>query len=256
MRTTRTIRLAAAGVAFLLLGVAPTPARLTILCGGAAQAAMTRIAGDYERDRGTSVTLSVGTAGQLRQKLAAGAQADIVIITSTALASLQQTGIVVAGPPTVVGTTSIGVGIPDGTTAPDLRTPVAFEAALRAARRIAVPDPAFGASSGAAFIALLTRLGIAGEMAPKETLVPGGEACEVVARGQADLCIQNVTEILPVPGVTLAGVLPESLQTHLTYVGGVLSHAGNAAAAQDFLNYATTGERAAVLRAAGFTRPT
>jgi molybdate transport system substrate-binding protein len=216
---------------------------------------MTRIAADYQRDRGTAVTLTVGTAGQLRQQIAAGAQADIVIITTTAMDELQQAGTVVAGPPTMLGSTSIGIGIPDGTKAPDLRTVAAFEATLRAAHRIAVPDPAFGASSGAAFSALLTRLGLAAEVAPKETLVPGGEACEVVAIGHADFCVQNVTEILPVPGVALGGVLPEALQTHLTYVAGILAHAANAAAADDFLHYATTGERAALLRSAGFTRP-
>jgi len=78
----------------------------------------------------------------------------------------------------------------------------------------------------------------------------------VVARGQADLCVQNVTEILPVPGVALAGLLPEPLQTHLAYAAGVLSRATNPAAATDFIHYATTGERAAILRAAGFTLPT
>lgn len=255
MLRTRLLRLAAAGAAVALLGAGSGPLGLTILCGGAASAAMTRIVATYQRDTGTAVTLTIGTAGQLRQKLAAGAQADIVIITTTAMDALQQAGTVVPGPPTMLGTTSIGVGIPDGTKAPDLRTVPAFEATLRAAHQIAVPDPAFGASSGAAFSALLTRLGIAAEIAPKETLVPGGEACEVVARGQADLCIQNVTEILPVPGVALGGVLPEAIQTHLTYVAGILSHAGNVSAAEDFLHYATTGDRAALLRAAGFTLP-
>jgi len=60
----------------------------------------------------------------------------------------------------------------------------------------------------------------------------------------------------PVPGVALGGLLPESIQTHLTYVAGILAHAGNATAAEDFLHYATTGDRAAVLRSAGFTHPT
>jgi len=255
MLSVRIIRLSGTLAAVALLGAGTGPAGLTILCGGAAQAAMTRIVADYQRDRGTAVTLTVGTAGQLRQKIAAGTPADLVIITTIAMDALQQAGTVVAEPPTMIGTTSIGVGIPDGTTAPDLRTVAAFEATLRAAHRIAAPDPAFGASSGAAFSALLTRLGLATEIAPKETLVPGGEACEVVARGQADLCIQNVTEILPVPGVALGGLLPESLQTHLTYVAGIVSHAANPAAAEDFLHYATTGDRAAVLRATGFTLP-
>jgi molybdate transport system substrate-binding protein len=254
MSTRTTVRLAAAGATLVLLGAAPDPAGLTILCGGAAQAAMNRIVAEYQHDRGTTVTLSVGTAGQLRDKLAAGTQADIVIITTTAMNALQQAG-TVTGSPTLVGTTSIGVGIPAGAKAPDVRTTAAFEATLRAANRIAVPDPASGASSGIAFAALLKRLGIATEIAPKEILVPGGEVCEVVGRGGADLCIQNVTEIVPVAGVTLAGALPESLQTHLTYVGGVLARAANAAAAQDFLHYATSGERAEVLRAAGFTLP-
>jgi molybdate transport system substrate-binding protein len=250
------IRLVPMALAAALLGVAPAPAGLTILCGGAAAAPMTRIAAEYRRDRGVPVSITVGTAGQLRQKLAAGTPADVVIITTTALDALQRDGTVVSGPPTAIGTNSIGIGIPDGTKPPDLRTVEAFEATLRSATRIAVPDPAFGASSGAAFSALLGRLGLAAEIAPKETLVPGGEACEVVARGQADLCVQNVTEILPVLGVALAGLLPEPLQTHLAYVAGVLTRATNAAAAADFLHYATTGERAAVLRAAGFTLPT
>lgn len=126
-----------------------------------------------------------------------------------------------------------------------------FREAVLAARKVAYIDPASGGSSGIYLAGLFRRLGIAEEVRAKAILVPGGLVAERVARGEADLAIHQVSEILPVAGVTLAGLLPDAIQNYTTYGYGLSADTRNAQAATLFLVAVTASGADDVIRAKG-----
>jgi molybdate transport system substrate-binding protein len=227
---------------------------LTVLCAGAASAVVKNIAHDFERTHGDSVVVTEGTVGQITAKLAAGEHADVVILSAPALDTLMANGGILAGTRADLGRTGIGVGIREGAPVPDLSTPDAFKAALLAAPSIATTDPAAGASSGIYFAGVLRKMGIADTVRPKETLVKGGLSCDLVAAGKAALCVQNISEIVPVHGVTVAGPFPAALQNYITYSAAVAKQSTAPDDARAFIADATNPAQAPLWKSGGFER--
>jgi molybdate transport system substrate-binding protein len=220
---------------------------LIVLSAGAASTTVRQIAHEFG-----AVVVHDGTVGQIRGQLAAGKPADVVILSRPAMAALAKQGALIGSTRAELGRTGIGVGIRAGAPVPDVRTPEALKRTLLAARAIASTDPAAGASSGIYFAKVLRDMGIAAAVAPKEKLVPGGFSCTLVARHQADLCVQNISEIVPVPGIVLAGPFPPALQNYITYSVAVLKETTSPAVARAFVASLTSPRRAATWRAAGF----
>jgi molybdate transport system substrate-binding protein len=227
---------------------------LTVLCAGAASATIEQFAHDFERTHGRTVVVTEGTAGQITDKLASGQHADVVVLSAPALDALATKGGLLAGTRVDLGRTGIGVGIRAGTTVPDLSTPDALKATLLAAPSIASTDPAAGASSGIYFAGVLQKMGIADAVRPKETLVPGGFSCDLVASGKAALCVQNISEIVPVKGVVVAGPFPASLQNYITYSAAVAKGSTSPDDARAFIADATSPASASIWKNAGFER--
>ena len=150
-----------------------------------------------------------------------------------------------------VARVGIGVVVRQGTPIPDVSTEDALRRALLAAPSIAMIDPASGGSSGPAVLALFARLGIADAVRGRLVLKQGGAVADLVAGGHAALGLHQISEILPVPGVVLAGPLPASLQSYTAYAAAVGSHAGDPAAARRLLDTLHSPDAAAALRARG-----
>lgn len=227
---------------------------LSVLCAGAASAVIQQFAHDFERTHGRAVVVTEGTAGQITDKLTSGQHADVVILSAPALDTLATKGGVLAGTRVDLGRTGIGVGIRAGAAVPDLSTPDALKATLLAAPSIASTDPAAGASSGIYFAGVLQKMGIADAVRPKETLVPGGFSCDLVAAGKAALCVQNISEIVPVKGVVVAGPFPAALQNYITYSTAVAKGSTSPDDARAFIADATSPAHASIWKNAGFER--
>lgn len=225
---------------------------LLVLCAGAASEVVRDVAASFTRATGTAVSIVVGTAGQLRARVAGGERADVVIVPAAGIDALERSGLVVAGTRTDLGRTGTGVGVRVGAPRVDLSSPETFKAALLGARAVASTDPAAGASFGIAFAGMLDRLGIASQMKPKLKLTPGGPSCTLVARGEADFCVQSIAEIVPVAGVSLVGPLPPALQYYVVYTAAVPGAATDPAAARSFIAYLTAPAEGGAWRAAGF----
>jgi molybdate transport system substrate-binding protein len=134
---------------------------------------------------------------------------------------------------------------------PDISTVAAFVAALRAAPRIAYVDPASGGTSGIYFRNWLERQGLGAEMAPKTRVQAGGYVAELVERNEADLVVHQISEILPVKGVTLVGPLPAEIQLITTYSAGLSADAREPAVARAFLAHMTGATADPIVRDAG-----
>jgi molybdate transport system substrate-binding protein len=136
---------------------------------------------------------------------------------------------------------------------PDISTVEAFKKALLAAKSVAYVDPATGATSGTHFAKMLEKMGITADMKPKSLLKPGGYVVELVAKGEAELGVHQITEILPVKGVKLVGPIPADVNLVSTYTGVLV--AGASPEAKAFLDFATSPEAKAAVEHAGFQWP-
>ena len=131
----------------------------------------------------------------------------------------------------------MGVGVREGAPKPDISTTEALKKALLAAKSITYVDPSQGATSGVYFSGLLQRWGIADAMKPKTTLVSGGYPAERVAKGEVELVVHQISEIMPVKGVTVVGPLPKDIQKVTTFSAGLVAKAAQPDAARAFIAY-------------------
>lgn len=210
---------------------------ISVLCAGAARGAVVPLIESFQRESGHTIKFDYGTAGQILGKLKDGQRPDVLIVTTPVIADLEKAGTVAAGSATPLGRTSIGVAVAEGAQLPDIASVDALRRTLLAARAVAYIDPAAGGTSGKHFAAVLARLGIEDAIKSKAVLVPGGYAAERVAKGEADIVVHQISEILPVKGVKLVGPLPAELQLYTTYTAGLMSGTSKAEAARAWIQY-------------------
>lgn len=223
--TTRSLGATLLAVAVLVVAVLAGTGRaeaaeIKVVSAAAVRAVVTELAQAFEKETGHKVSLAFGTAGVTRQRLANEA-ADVAILTDVGIDETIKQGGIVAGTRTDIARTGVGVGVRDGAPMPDISTSEAFKRALLATKSIVYVDPAQGATSGIYFASLLQTFGIADAMKPKTTLVPGGYPAELVAKGEVEMVVHQISEIVPVKGVTLVGPLPKDVQKVTVYSTGI-----------------------------------
>jgi molybdate transport system substrate-binding protein len=239
--------------AVLLGGVTASGAQaveIRLISAGAVRAVVSSLSESFTQETGHSVQATFGTMGVVRQKLAAD-PADVVIASDTVLDQLLQQGVIVTGTRTDLARAGVGVGVRDGAPKPDISTPDAFKQTLLAAKSLVYVDPAQGATSGIHFAGVLQRLGIADAVKSKTILWPGGYAAEAVAKGDAEIVVHQISEIMPVKGVTLVGPLPKDLQKITIYSAGVATKSTATDAAKTFITYLIRPASKAKFAAAG-----
>ncbi|MBE2263885.1 MAG: substrate-binding domain-containing protein [Burkholderiaceae bacterium] len=224
---------------------------LKILTTGAFKQVVLEFIPGFEARTGVKVELQNDTAGALIKRISAGETFDVVFLTPGGLSTLADQQKVDVATIRPVAKVVIGVAVKSGAPHPKLETVEQFKEAVLGARKVAYIDPASGGSSGIYLDGLFRRLGIADEVRAKAILVPGGLLAERVANGEADLAIHQVSEILPVPGVSLAGLLPEPIQNATTYSSAVAASANNRPAATGFLAAMASSGADAIIRAKG-----
>src|SRR6266567_3270113 len=219
-------------------------AEIKVLSAGAVKAVIVNMGDQFEKESGHKLSVSFGTVGVTRQKLAAE-PADVAIDEAI------RQGSVVAGTRNDIARAGVGVGVKEGAPKPDISTPEAFKQTLLAAKSLVYVDPAQGATSGIHFASVLQRLGIADAVKSKTILWPGGYAAEAVVKGQAEIVVHQISEILPVKGVTLVGPLPGDLQKITVYSAGIAQKSEQPDAARAFISYLVSGPVKAKFAQAG-----
>jgi molybdate transport system substrate-binding protein len=224
---------------------------LQVLSAGAMRSIVTELAGAFEKETGNTVKLSFSTVGVIKARLADGAPADAVIMTQEAMQEMAGQGAVVEGSWTAIGRTGIGVAVRDGAPKPDIGSPEALKQALLSTKSLTYVDPAQGGTSGIHFAGVLQRLGIADQVKSKTTLVPGGYPAELVAKGDVAMVVHQISEIIPVKGVTLVGPLPKDLQKVTVYAAGVTVASTSKPEAKAFVTFLARPDFKPKLAAAG-----
>ncbi|HEV7477106.1 MAG TPA: substrate-binding domain-containing protein [Burkholderiales bacterium] len=221
---------------------------ITVLAGGAARHALEPVAATLQ---GHKVSFDFQTMGRLQQSLAAGQKADLVVVSSEVLERLEKDGKVPAGRGTPLARVGIGVAVHEKAPLPDISTPEAMRRTLLAAKSIVYINPKTG-TSGKYVEDMLSKLDILGDMKSKTTLIDEGYAVAPVGRGEVELGIHQISEIIPVPGVKLVGELPAQFQRYTVYVAVPLNESK---AVKDFIAHATGPQARERLARAGYTSP-
>ena len=187
-------------------------------------------------------------------RLARGETADVVILDGGIADDLGKRGLVRAGSKVEFARSEVGMVVRAGAAKPDIGSVEAFRSALLAAKSIAYSDSGSGTYLSTT---LFAKLGVADQVAGKSRKVrgpPSGEpVAAVVARGEAEIGFQQVSELLHVPGVTFVGALPAELQPGFSFVGAITSAAREPQAASELLRFLASPEAAPTIVKAGLT---
>jgi molybdate transport system substrate-binding protein len=236
----------------LMLAGQASAAELKVLSAGAVSAAMKTLSADFKKKTGTDVTFVFGNVGQIQDHLKAGDAADVVILSASALDALAKSGGVVADSAKPLGRVGMGVAIKAGAKRPNIATADAFKATLLATPSIAYSDPAGGGSSGVFFDGLIQKLGIADQIRAKAVLIRGGSAADPITQGKAAMAVQNISELVDVPGIHYVGPFPAADQNYLSYSAGVDTKSTQPKEATAFIRFVTSHAAAKRWHTAGF----
>jgi molybdate transport system substrate-binding protein len=242
-------------LAMMLSAASPDPTPLRVLAAGATESTIRAVASEYETRSGRRLQLTYGAVGLLRDRLLAGEEADLVIVTPAIIAQLDAKGLVRADPRADLGRLGGGLAVRAGAPRTSVGTPEELKQALLAADEIFIAAPET-ATAGAWFMSVAERLGISENVRPKLRTAPGGkEAMQRMARstGRA-IGATQISEILSVPEVSLIAPYPASLQQTTIYAGVVPVRAKEPAGAEEFLRFLTSEPVQERFRKAGFDR--
>ncbi len=191
-----------------------------VLAAGAVKAAVERLLEGWD---GPRPELRYGTAGALRDRVLAREEADVVITSAESLATLREAGRLVPGSDVAMGEAGTGLALRDGAPRRSIATPEALREALLAAGSIGWADPARGATGGRHFERVIAELGIAAAVRAKGRLFPFGvEGVAACGRGEVEMAVSQVTEIIGQPGVSLLGALPPPHALSTAYMAAAL----------------------------------
>jgi molybdate transport system substrate-binding protein len=214
---------------------------MKILCTNGLKSVMLELEPALARASSTRPDLVWGATVGLAKQIAEGVEGDLAVLTAESIDDLVARGKAIPGTRINLARSGIGVGVRAGAKKPDIGSAEALRAALLAARSVAHSK---SGQSGIYFPTVLERLGIAEQMKSK-LVVPEGNILigELVAKGEAEIGIQQISELMPVAGVEIAGPLPQPLQKITTFAAGVLASARDARAARDLVAFIGSASR-------------
>lgn len=236
--TANLLSVAVIAVGSLVRSVAVEAAEIKVLSASAVKPVLPELAESFRRETGHSVALTFATAGEVEKRVVGGEAVDVVVVTDIAAEKLAGQGLVVNDARSIIARVGVGIGIREGAAKPDIGNSEALKQTLLRAKSVTYPDPARGGASGIHFATVIDRLGIAQPIKEKSVLGANPDfVCVAVAKGEVELCVHQISEIMPVKGVTLVGPLPKDVQRTTTFAMAVSIRAGEAEAAKAFLAF-------------------
>jgi molybdate transport system substrate-binding protein len=236
----------------LLLGVSAAAAELRVMTSGAFTAAYLALIPSCAEARGDRVVTAATTMGtgeaSIPSRLQRREAADVVIIDRTALEDLIAQGSVRSGSRVDLARSAIGMAVRTGTLQPKITTTDELRHTLLAAGSIA-----YSASVSGDYLSgeLFERLGVASEVRPKSRRIVGERVGAVVARGDAEIGFQQISELLPIAGIEYVGPLPPELQKITVFSAGLAAAAANPQRAAAFIDCLASPEAAAIVARSG-----
>jgi molybdate transport system substrate-binding protein len=238
----------------LIVAIGPgQAAEINAMMTTAMKAAFDELLPPFERANGHKVHAVYGPSGALLKRFGAGEPADLFITDVPALTQLIRQGKVLAGR-VDLASTDIGICVKKGAPKPDVSTPDALKRALQATRSVGIGSPAGGSITGGHIIGIFEKLGIAQEIAAKTKFSMGGPNSRVsvlVSSGEAELGIQQASELLSNPDVEVIGMLPPPFGQTTIYSAALTTGAKQPDAARAMIRALATPEAVALYKAKG-----
>ena len=224
-------------------------AQVKVIVSGGFSAAYREVLPEFERTTGITVTTTSGGSfgndpNTIGAQLRRGVLADVVILSREGLSQLIEEGRIVTGTDTDLAQASLGMAVRAGAPKPDISTVESFKQTLIRAKSIT-----FTSSTSGVYLTtiLFPRLGIADEMARKSTTT----GVAAVAKGEAELAVQPVSELLPVPGVDFVGTIPADIQKINVYAAAVVSGSKETEASRRLIAFLSSAGATAAIKKSG-----
>jgi len=232
-------------------------AEVTVLSTGGARAVMTSLVPEYERISGDHVTINFATPGQMQERLVKGEMTDVAVGIAAIIPDVEKAGRIVAGTRAEFAASYVGVVVRAGAPKLDLANPEAIKRAVLAAKTVALSDPKAGTQLGVTFIANAEKQGFGAEMRSRAKMIngPGSDVAQAVAKGEADMGVTLISEILPVQGAALAGELPADFMPPTVMYAFEASGAKNPETAKKLLAFLGSPEARKMIEAKGMKPP-
>ena len=248
------VRHLALGVAaVLLLAGSASAAEVKVMISGGLTAAYKALIPEYEHASGNTVVTAFGpsmgtTQNAIPMRLERGEPVDVLILVGYALDDLIKKGQAVADSRTDLVRSPIGIAVRAGAPMPDISSVAALKRALLAAKSIAYSDSASGVYVSTE---LFSKLGIAEEMKGKAKMIPATPVGEIVAKGEAEIGFQQMSELMPVQGIDIVGPLPAEVQKITVFSAGVSTTSKEPDAAKSLIKFLSSPQAAPVLIKSG-----
>jgi molybdate transport system substrate-binding protein len=221
---------------------------IRVLSTLALRGAVLALAGQYQAAGGARIDADFAPTLALLARLRAGETADVVILTREGLDEVAREGRVAAQSCVDVARSFVGVAVKAGAPHPDIATEASLRAALLAARAVAYSR--LGAS-GILFAQLIERLGIAADINARAVIIPQGFTAERLVTGEADLAIQQISELKQIDGIEVVGPIPHELQTPAVFSAGRMTASQKTGEADRLLRFLASSGVAPALRDSG-----
>jgi molybdate transport system substrate-binding protein len=222
---------------------------MKVLASNSIRAVMAELVPQFERASAIRVSVSYDPAKVMLARIGKGETADLAITGSGAIDELAKQGKILAGSRRILARCRVGVAVLSGKPKPDVGSVEALKRALLGARSVAYTQEG---ASGMHFAGVIERLGIAEQVKAKAVRQPGGLIGELVAAGTAEIAIQQIPELMAVPGIELVGPLPAEIQLITVTAAGVFAGTKQVAAARSFLEFLASPAASRVMQDRGF----
>jgi molybdate transport system substrate-binding protein len=254
MKLSPHLRTLALGLAAALyLSGAASAAEVRVMISGGLTAAYKALVPEFERATGHTVLTAYGpsmgtTQNAIPVRLERGEPVDVLIMVGYALGDLAKQGKVVPDSRVDLVKSPIGIAVKSGAPKPDISSAETLKRALLAAKSVAYSDSASGVYVSTE---MFGKLGIADEMKDKARKIPATPVAEIVARGDAEIGFQQISELLPVAGVDIVGPLPPELQKITTFSAGIATLSKEPDAGKALIKFLASPAASAVIVKSG-----
>jgi molybdate transport system substrate-binding protein len=238
----------AAGLGAVLVASNANAAEVTVIASTAMREVLEELVPMFERASGHKVAVNFFSGSVLPGKVREGAQADVVVTTPDVIEDLEKAGKLIAGSRGDFVRSSSGAAVRAGAPKPDISTLEAFKAALLAAKSVGYSQ----GTSGVQFMNAMARLGIAEEIKAKGVVPPlGTRVGTLVAKGEAEIGVQQITELLQIPGIDFIGPIPKEVQSNILYATATPATARERAAAAALVKFLSSEPALPVIKKVG-----
>jgi molybdate transport system substrate-binding protein len=221
---------------------------ITVLSSTGLKSVVSELAPQFEKATGNKLNVTFDASNLLVKQIEGGKTFDVVIVTPALINDLVKGGKVVDGSGVTLARAGVGLAVKKDAPKPDISSADALKRALLDAKAIAYTT---AGQSGLHFASVIEKLGIANEIKAKGKTIPGGPAGELIVKGEADMAVQLVPELMAVSGVDVVGPFPPELQTYIVFTAGVGTGATDKTGAEALIKFLSAPSAAPVIKVKG-----